>query len=100
MKFLPRYRTKKLGIIYTIFGSFYSFLNWEGADIRSQIRPRKISDECHCDKDHVVACADPYMPRREKTCLQGFANNTGADQTAQSDQRLCYLHFRKYHIQA
>ena len=23
-------------------GSFYSFLNWEGADIRSQIRPRKI----------------------------------------------------------
>ena len=31
-------------------------------------------------------------PRREKTCLRGFANNTGADQPAhpQSDQRLCY----------
>ena len=23
---------------------------------------------------------DIYGPRREKTCLQGFANNTGADQ--------------------
>ena len=24
----------------------------------------------------------PIGPRREKTCLQGFANNTGADQPA------------------
>ena len=24
-----------------------------------------------------------YDPRREKTCLRGFANNTGADQHAQ-----------------
>ena len=24
----------------------------------------------------------PYGPRREKTCLQGVANNTGADQSA------------------
>ena len=31
MKFSPRCRTKKLGIIYTI-------LNWEVADIRPQIR--------------------------------------------------------------
>ena len=28
----------------------------------------------------------------------GVANNTGADQPAQSDQRLCYSHFGKYHI--
>ena len=34
MTFSPRCRTKKLGIIYTILGSFYSFLNWEGANIR------------------------------------------------------------------
>ena len=35
----------------------------------------------------------------EKTCLQRFANNTGADQTAfaQSDQRLSYSLFGKYH---
>ena len=44
MKFSPKCRTKKLGIIYTTLGSFCSFLNWEGADIRPQIRPRKIPD--------------------------------------------------------
>ena len=42
MKFPPKYRTKKLRMIYTIFWSFCSFLNWEGAHIRPQIRPRKI----------------------------------------------------------
>ena len=36
--------------------------------------------------------------RREKTCLWGFANNTCADQPAQSDLRLCYLLFRKYQM--
>ena len=44
MKFSPKCRTKKLGMVYTIFGSFCSFLNWEGADIRSQIRSRKIPE--------------------------------------------------------
>ena len=29
-------------MIYTILESLCSFLNWEGADIRPQIRPRKI----------------------------------------------------------
>ena len=42
MKFPPKCRTKKLGMIYTIFGSVCSFLNWKGADIRPRIRPRKI----------------------------------------------------------
>ena len=42
MKFSPNCRTKKLVMIYTILGSFCSFLNWEGADIQPQIRPRKI----------------------------------------------------------
>ena len=42
MKFSPKCRTKILGMMYTILGSFCSFLNWEGADIRPQIRPRKI----------------------------------------------------------
>ena len=34
MKFSPKCRTKKLGMIYSILISFCSFLNWEGADIR------------------------------------------------------------------
>ena len=46
-------------------------------------------------------CLVLYGPRNEKTCLLEFANNTGTDQpahSAHSDQRLCYSHFRKYHI--
>ena len=35
-------RTKKLGIICSILGSFCSILNWGGTDIQLQIRPRKI----------------------------------------------------------
>ena len=42
MKFSPNYRTKKLGMIYTILGFFCSFFNWEGADIQPQMRPREI----------------------------------------------------------
>ena len=30
MKFTPRCKTKKFGIIYTILGSFYSVFNWDG----------------------------------------------------------------------
>ena len=44
MKFSPKCRTKKSGMIYTIFGSFCFFLNWDRADILPQIRPRKIPD--------------------------------------------------------
>ena len=33
------------------------------------------------------------------TCLRGFANSTGADQSdAHPDQRLCYSLIEKYHI--
>ena len=38
MKFPTKCRTMKLVMIYTILGSFCSFLNWEGA----QNWPRKI----------------------------------------------------------
>ena len=44
MKFSAKFRTKKMRIIYTILSSFCSFLNWEGADMGPQIRPRKIPD--------------------------------------------------------
>ena len=41
MKFLPKFRTKKLRILFTILGSFCSFLNGEGDDVRPLIMPRK-----------------------------------------------------------
>ena len=45
MKFSPKCRTKKLGMLNTHLGSFCISFNWEGADIRPQIRPRKISGD-------------------------------------------------------
>ena len=42
MKFSPKCRTKKLGMIHTIWGSFCSFFNREGAVIQPKVRPRKI----------------------------------------------------------
>ena len=42
MKFSLMGRTSELGMFYAILGSFYSFFSWEGADIRPQIRLRKI----------------------------------------------------------
>ena len=44
MNFSPICRVKKLGMMSTILGSFFSFLNWEGADIQPQIWPRKTPD--------------------------------------------------------
>ena len=42
MKFSPNCRAKVLGMLYTILGSFCSFLDWEGGDIRPPNMPRKI----------------------------------------------------------
>ena len=42
IKFSPKSKSKKLGMIYIILGSFCSLLNWEEADIQPQFRPRKI----------------------------------------------------------
>ena len=70
MKFLPKCRTKKLGKIYTILGSFCLFFNWERADIRPRIRPRKIpvKDLCaiayiYSMESHHGAAALPRRPR-------------------------------------
>ena len=35
-----------------------------------------------CIKGSHVDFPNKYGPQREKTCLRGFANNTGADQPA------------------
>ena len=40
-----------------------------------------------------------FGPRRDKTCLQGFANNKNKYQPAHSDQRLGYSLIGKYHIE-
>ena len=43
MKFSPKCRTKKLGMNDTHhFGKLLLISNWEGTNIRPQIRPRKI----------------------------------------------------------
>ena len=34
----------------------------------------------------------------QENLSEGFVNNTGADQPAQSEQRLCYLLFGKYQL--
>ena len=39
-----------------------------------------------------------YGPRREKTCLQGFANNTGADQPAHSHSLIGAFVIRVFEI--
>ena len=57
MKFSPKCRTKNLGMIYTILVSFWSFLNWEGADIQPQISPRKIPDQ-----DELLISLDVCCP--------------------------------------
>ena len=43
MNFFQKCKTKKLGMIYTILGSFCLFLNWERAEIRPEIRSTKMS---------------------------------------------------------
>ena len=50
MEFSPKCSTKKLGMVYTIMGRFCSFMNWEGADIWHQIRPRIIPEIPHACK--------------------------------------------------
>ena len=52
MKFSWKCRTMsmKLVMIYTILWSFCWFFNWEGAVIRSQIRPRKIPESMEVNK--------------------------------------------------
>ena len=39
-----------------------------------------------------------HEPSHEKMCLMSYANNKGADQPAQSDQRLCCSLLRWYNI--
>ena len=54
---MKKCKTKKLGITNTILGSFCSFFNWEGANFRPQIRPRKIPE-----KDNYIM---PYCRVKE-----------------------------------
>ena len=52
----------KLGMINTILGSILSFFNWEGADVRPQIKPRKISALSYfCSLPHGTSCRLCFM---------------------------------------
>ena len=51
MKFLPKCRTKKFRMTYTICESFCSFLNWEGADIR---RVTIVAKSDYCDSIDIA----------------------------------------------
>ena len=42
MKCTPKSRTNEFEMMFTILGSVCSILDWEGADIRPQTRPKKI----------------------------------------------------------
>ena len=44
MKFSPKCRTKKLGMIYIILGCFCSFLIGKGLKFGPKIRPRKAPE--------------------------------------------------------
>ena len=61
MKFSPKCRTKKLEMIYSIWGNFCSFLNWEGGDIQPKIRPRKIPFKYACSGPLHFTTADPFI---------------------------------------
>ena len=46
------------------------------------------------DQDKTLHRRVVYGPQREKTCLRGFANNTGADQPARPRSLICALLIR------
>ena len=59
MKFSPKCRNKKLGMIYTIFGSFCSPFNWEGAVIWLQSSLGKsLQNICICGQIIILYFRD------------------------------------------
>ena len=53
-------------------------------DLDVSITKGKCVPKIYCKQDNFnfEIAAFSFGPRREKTCLRGFANNTGADQPA------------------
>ena len=76
MKFPPKCRTKKLGMIRIILGSFCSCLNWEGADIRPQIRPRKIPEGAYVIITEISYASPNYYPPLNREELNGYIYET------------------------
>ena len=48
---------------------------------------------------YIIPWTKPIWTSTRENLSSGFANNTVADQPAQSDQHLCYALFEKYHMQ-
>ena len=61
MNVSPKCRTKELGIIYSILGSFCSFFNWEGADIRPKSGLGKSLVSNSLDLDQVNHFVETYL---------------------------------------
>ena len=65
MKFSLKYK-----MIYIILGSFCSYLNWEGTNIRPQIKPRKIP--ALCPANGTVKFKHTHV-----NCLKNVASHQG-----------------------
>ena len=56
-------------------------LNWDISSLENSVYPDQLASQKPADQD-IHCCHFVNGPRREKTCLRGFANNTGANQPA------------------
>ena len=63
------------------FGSWLSFLK-QVSMAKKFHNHRSRTELPMAKRDRDTKHEQSYWPRREKTCLWGFANNTGADQPA------------------
>ena len=65
------------------------------SDLTTQVRGNQVNSWLSISLSvleyelYVFALVLVYEPGHEKMCLMSYANNKGADQPAQSDQRLC-----------
>ena len=78
LKFSPRCRTKKLDYMH-YFESFYSFLNWEGADIRPQSKSGLGKSLSFCFKpclicSHHICMRFVFVLRNESVILKLHRN--------------------------
>ena len=66
-------------ILFTAIES--SLVGTSGKDIINKLYHGKLANKVRLHELYTV-CQVVYGPQHKKTCLRGFANNTGADQPA------------------
>ena len=74
MKFSSKCRAKKLGMIYTILGSFSSFFNWEGAVIDSlkSVKGKSLIGEMQCYYSMLFLCFQTHGQKTGSYCLEAL----------------------------